>query len=257
LGRYATYVGASPYQAPAVLNTIAHTELTEGVTYARGGIYTIAEAYARLARELGVEIRTKRRVTDILVDADRAVAGVRLADGAEIPARTIIANVDVTTVYHDLLPDAIAQRRFRWLTARQPSLSGFVLLLGIEGHTEELIQHNVLFPHDYRREFTDIFNRGVPPESPTNYVTITSKQDPEHAPTGCENWFVLVNVPPLTPGVDWADAEGPLRERILERLAETGFDIRDRIVEAHTITPQDLAQRTGAWRGSLYGISSN
>ncbi|MGC9522744.1 MAG: phytoene desaturase family protein, partial [Anaerolineae bacterium] len=152
---------------------------------------------------------------------------------------------------------AIAQRRYRRLAARQPSLSGFVLLLGIEGHTEELIQHNVLFPHDYRRVFVDIFRRGVPPAAPTIYATITSKQDPEHAPTGCENWFVLVNVPPLTPGVDWADAEGPLRESILERLAETGFDVRDRIVEAHTITPQDLAQRTGAWRGSLYGISSN
>ncbi len=257
LGRYATYVGASPYQAPAVLNTIAHTELTQGVVYARGGIYTLAEAYAQLARELGVEIRTDRRVTEILLNEDHAVTGVRLVSAAQIPARTVVANVDVTTVYHDLLPDAVAQGRSRRLARRQPSLSGFILLLGIEGHTEGLIQHNVLFPRDYRREFTDIFQRGVPPESPTIYVTITSRQDPEHAPAGCENWFVLVNVPPLGPGIDWADAEAPLREMILERLAEMGFDVHGRVVEAHTITPQDLAQRTGAWRGSLYGISSN
>ncbi|NDJ78091.1 MAG: FAD-dependent oxidoreductase, partial [Chloroflexi bacterium] len=39
LGRFATYVGASPYQAPATLNVIAHVELSGGVWYPQGGIY--------------------------------------------------------------------------------------------------------------------------------------------------------------------------------------------------------------------------
>ncbi|MCS7070434.1 MAG: NAD(P)-binding protein, partial [Anaerolinea sp.] len=33
LGRFATYVGASPYLAPATLNVIAHVELAQGVWY--------------------------------------------------------------------------------------------------------------------------------------------------------------------------------------------------------------------------------
>ena len=49
LGRFATYVGASPYQAPATLSVIAHVELTGGVWYPRGGIYAISDAIQRLA----------------------------------------------------------------------------------------------------------------------------------------------------------------------------------------------------------------
>ena len=65
LGRFATYVGASPYLAPATLNVIAHVELNQGVWYPRGGIYRLAEAYAQLAQELGVEIRTNCTVAGI------------------------------------------------------------------------------------------------------------------------------------------------------------------------------------------------
>ena len=67
LGRFATYVGASPYLAPATLNVIAHVELTGGVWYPQGGIYSIARACARLAEELGVELRLNTRVEKILI----------------------------------------------------------------------------------------------------------------------------------------------------------------------------------------------
>jgi phytoene desaturase len=42
LGIFATYVGASPYQAPATLNVIAHVELNQGLWYPVGGVYQIA-----------------------------------------------------------------------------------------------------------------------------------------------------------------------------------------------------------------------
>jgi phytoene desaturase len=77
LGRFATYVGASPYQAPATLNVIAHVELNGGVWYPDGGIYRIAEAYARLAGELGVTIQTGCTVAEIVTSGGR-VEGVRL-----------------------------------------------------------------------------------------------------------------------------------------------------------------------------------
>lgn len=55
LGRFSTYVGSSPYLSPAALAVIAHVELNEGVWYPKGGIYEIARAYEKLARELGVD----------------------------------------------------------------------------------------------------------------------------------------------------------------------------------------------------------
>ena len=257
LGRFATYVGASPYQAPATLGVIAHVELTGGVWYPRGGIYAIAQALLRLATELGVEIHTHQPVQQIVVSGGRAT-GVILADGTQVAAQAVVANVDVTTVYDRLLPLNFTTRSIhKKITQIEPSCSGYVLLIGVEGTHPTLAHHNIFFAPDYRREFTDIFQRGIPPRDPTIYVAITSKSDPDHAPSGCENWFVLVNAPPLGSDFSWLHEEKNYRKQVLDRLASFGYPLHDRIRHLTVLTPEDLAQRTGAWRGALYGISSN
>lgn len=257
LGRFATYVGGSPYAAPATLNVIAHVEMTGGVWYPRGGIYSIAAAMQRLAGELGVEIRTDTPATRIITDGDH-ITGVALNNGQTIPASTIIANVDVGTVYEKLLPsNKRIKRRRRTLASMDSSCSGFIMLLGVEGDYPALAHHNIFFSTNYAREFNAIFADGVPPEDPTIYVSITSKSDPSHAPPGCENWFILVNAPPLSDRFDWAANAEPYRQLVLRRLAEAGYDIRDKIRVERILTPLDLERLTGAHRGALYGPSPN
>ncbi len=255
LGRFATYVGASPYRAPATLNVIAHVELNEGVWYPQGGIYSIASALRRLAVDVGVEIRTNTPVKSIEV-SNGQVNGVKLADGTLIETRAVIANVDVATVYDKFLPPTYPRRTQKLLDA-EPSCSGFILLLGIEGQHPKLAHHNIFFSSDYEREFADIFERGVPPDEPTIYVAITSKTDLDHAPAGGENWFVLVNTPALGSAWDWEKQSQPYRTLILNRLAELGVDVRQKIRVEHILTPHDIERLTGARRGALYGASSN
>ncbi len=262
LGRYATYTGASPYQAPAMLSVIAHVELTGGVWYPRGGIHAVADGMRRLALELGVDIHTGCGVQQIDVDTAgrRARAtGVTLADGSRVQADAVVANVDVATVYERLLPDDIGAAGLRRFENVEPSCSGFVLLLGVEStpQTEQLIQHNIFFCDDYRREFADIFKRGIPPQEPTVYVSITSKVDADHAPPGHENWFVLVNAPPADGHFDWQREARAYRDRVLQTLANFGVDVRDRIRHEKILTPLDIRTTSGAWRGALYGVSSN
>jgi phytoene desaturase len=257
LGRFATYVGASPFQAPATLNVIAHAELSQGVWYPSGGIYSIARALVRLARELGVEIRTGCEVQTIEVKAGQ-VRGVGLADGSKLPAAAVVANVDVATAYEKLLPaPATSRRRLERLRKTEPSCSGFILMLGVRGTHPALAHHNIFFSADYRREFEQIFKDGVPPSQPTIYVAITSKATPEDAPAGCENWFVLINAPALGPAWNWDEQAAAYRDLALEELAGRGFDVRDRIEVEKILTPVDLERLTGARRGALYGASSN
>jgi phytoene desaturase len=258
LGRFATYVGASPYRASAAFNVIAYVEMVGGVWYPRGGVYAIARALERLASELGVEIHTGRAVQRIRLEGN-TVQGVALADGGYQPASAVIANLDVATVYEKLLPPTpAAHRQVRRLERAGLSCSGFVMLLGIEGQHPQLAQHNIFFSPDYPREFDDIFARGIPPVDPTIYVAITSKADSSHAPDGGENWFVMVNAPPLGPAFDWEKESASYRERVLARLAERhGLDIQGRIRVEHQLTPADIEQMTGARRGALYGISNN
>lgn len=250
LGRFATYVGASPYLAPATLNVIAHVELTGGVWYPRGGIYEIARAMAQLAQELGVEIHTNCGVAEIMLDKGRAT-GVVLKNGERVAGTAVISNLDVTTTRQHLLPRQYAQE------PQEPSCSGFIMMLGINRQYPQLAHHNIFFSADYPAEFEAIFEQGLPPDDPTIYVAITSKSDPDHAPAGCENWFILTNVPPLGDAYDWQQQKQAYRDLVLARLTDHGVDVRPHIVAEHIWTPEDLVQHNGAWRGALYGASSN
>lgn len=255
LGRFATYVGASPYLAPATLNVIAHVELSGGVWYPQGGIYTIAQAMRTLATELGVQIHTNCQVEQIRV-AERATGLV--VDGQYVEAQAIISNVDVATTYAKLLPPSAVQRKkLQQLQTAEPSCSGFVMLLGIKGQHPQLAHHNIFFTDDYPAEFEAIFRQGVMPTDPTIYITATSKSDSAHAPDGHENWFILVNAPPVGPQWDWAQQAIPYRNHILDKLASWGYDVRNQIVHEKIFTPLDLEAMSGAYRGALYGPSSN
>lgn len=135
------------------------------------------------------------------------------------------------------------------------------MLLGVRGESggpaRALAHHNIFFSSDYPREFREIFGEGRPPSQPTVYVAITSKTDPDHAPDGCENWFVLVNAPALGPEFDWEREKDNYRRVVMETLARFGHDLGGRILTERIITPVDLARQTGGWRGALYGASSN
>lgn len=263
LGRFATYVGGSPFQAPATLNVIAHVELSGGVWYPQGGVYAIAEAMTRLAKECGVIIHTNCPVNAIRLEGGRVV-GVELPGGRFDPASAVIANVDVATVYDRLLPpEPAVHKRLDALQAADPSCSGFVLLWGVRSEPEDvqsnrsLAHHNIFFSSDYAAEFKRIFKHGLPPDDPTIYVAITAKSDPQHAPAGHENWFVLVNAPALSDRFDWQKEAVDYRRLVVKKLSRFIPDINHRIVCEQMMTPIELARATGAWRGALYGASAN
>jgi phytoene desaturase len=231
--------------------------MAEGVWYPQGGVYAIAEALQRLAEELGVSIQTNAPVQQILIRENRAT-GIRLQDGTEHHADAVIANVDVTTVYERLLPRSPRiESRLRKLKTFEPSCSGFVMMLGVQGQHQQLAHHNILFSSDYKCEFTEIFDQHVPPTEPTIYIAITSKTDATHAPAGCENWFVLVNAPALSSEFDWSSQRQHYRDLVLDRIAQFGFDVRDKILSETIWTPVELEQHSGAYRGALYGPSAN
>ena len=246
--RFATYNGSSPYRVPATLNTIAHVEMSGGAYYPRGGVYQLALAYARLAEKLGVEIRYGVCARSILAERGR-VTGVA-TDAGTLPADAVVCNADYSHSQQHLLGRAVPNKL-------EPSCSGFVLLLGVNTTFPRLAHHNIFFSDDYPREFEDIFRRTVPTPDPTLYVCITSKTDPDHAPPGCENWFVLANAPYLTSKFDWdRDGERYAADVFDSLCARTGLTAAQ-VVSRSVLTPQHLQNMYGGNRGAIYGFSSN
>ncbi|MGB5464998.1 MAG: FAD-dependent oxidoreductase, partial [Sedimenticolaceae bacterium] len=112
-GRYATYCGSSPFDAPATLMLIAHAERA-GVWIIDGGMHRLAQAMARLAEAQGVTLRYRTGVAKILTGGGRA-SGVELADGERIAADAIVFNGDIAALTSGLLGEgmhrAAPQRR--------------------------------------------------------------------------------------------------------------------------------------------------
>ena len=106
-GRYATYCGSSPFEAPATLMLVAHVE-REGVWIIEGGMHKLAAALESLARRKGATFRYAANAKEILTGTN-GVSGIELASGERIACDATILNTDVAALAHGLLGHAIAK----------------------------------------------------------------------------------------------------------------------------------------------------
>lgn len=256
--RFATYNGSSPFRTPATFAIIPYVELALGGWYVRGGLYSIAESLAKIAARKGVSIRTGTACREILIRDGRA-AGVKLVDGSVLEGEAVVVNADALYAYERLIPaEALPKEAPAKLSNGELSTSGFVLLLGIDKTYPHLAHHNLFFSPDYAKEFEDIFERQLPPEEPTVYVSVSSKSDPAMAPAAGSNLFVMVNVPAIQHHFDWRRTAADYRRRVLDRLKGCGFeDIESHIRVERMITPSDLENRFHAFHGAIYGFASH
>lgn len=256
LGRYATYVGASPYASPAIFAMLAHVEADQGVYGVRGGTYQIVKGMEKLALELGVHIKTNTEVLRILTSSGR-VTGVE-TDQGELQAPLVIVNGDVLSTSRMLLNESERPRlSSRKIDSYEPSLSGFVTLAGVPRQYDQLLHHTVFFPEYYKSEFDEIFNRRTAPTNPTLYVCYSGYSETELAPPNSSNLFILANAPYLSDQWNWEEQKTAYGERIGQLLESYGLSgIRQGPVWQH-YTPADIQRDTYAHQGAIYGISSN
>lgn len=258
-GRYATYVGSSPFEAPATLNLIAHVE-REGVSVPAGGMASLARAVADLAAELGVTFRYGSRVREVLVSDGRASGVVVEGPGNArevLHASAVIANADVSSLASGALGDN-ARRATRSRPAPQRrSLSA--MTWAIVGRTTgfPLAHHNVFFSDDYPAEYEALFGRRRLPDDPTVYVCAQDR--PPHdaaAPEGDERLFIIVNAPATADTAPLTTEEVERCERAMfSRLSRAGLQISPRAMVVTTPTSfERLAPGTG---GALYGEASH
>ncbi len=252
--RFATYNGSSPYRTPATFALVPFVEFGLGAWYVRGGIYEIPKALAKLAREFNVKIRTNCAVEKIVIENKKAV-GVQLENGEILLGDSVVANSDAVETYRNLIDKKFFNKK---LDAREPSCSGFVLLLGTNKKFPSLAHHNIFFSDDYKAEFDALFADLRPAQNPTIYVCATSKTDDTQSPENCENLFVLINAPYTSDKTDWSREAKPYRDLIIKKLEKFGLEGLEKSIEfEQIITPADFENRYRTNRGSIYGVSSN
>jgi len=257
LGSYAMYLGGSPWQLPGLFSILPYGELAHGLWLPEGGIYGLVEGIARLAGELGVEIRTGTPVARILHRGAR-VEGVELEDGTVVACPRVVSNVDVPWTWTRLLdPQTDPGARKRKPPPMTPGVVSFYL--AVRGGVEGLPHHTIFLPHNPRKTFDDLLVRKVRlPEEPAFYVSVPSRSDPSLAPEGTDAVFILVPVPLLAGADDvFPDADvAALRARVVDRLRREGVSWREQdIVEERAVNPADWRDAFGLYRGSAFGTA--
>ena len=250
--RYATYNGSDPYQAPATLNIIPHLEHHFGAYFPDEGMYSITKSLVKLADELGVRFYYNKQVDEILEDRI-GITGIRI--GPEmIPADLLVSNMDIWFTYKRLLPKREMPVR---IVKQERSSSALIFYWGIKSTFDQLALHNIFFTEDYREEFRHIWQEKDVYNDPTIYINISSKLKPDDAPPGCENWFVMINVPSNS-GQDWDECIAEARRNIIKKISDRlGQDIGKLICFERILDPRSIEANTSSYQGSLYGSSSN
>ena len=250
--RYATYNGSDPYRAPATLNVIPHLEQHYGAWFPEGGMFAITRSLVQLAEDVGVRFHYNTPVKQVLLGGNQ-VKGVQTEEG-DFSAEVVVSNMDVWFVYQKLLKGIPPPKR----TLRQErSSSALIFYWGIGRTFDELDLHNIFFSEDYREEFRYIWDQQSICADPTVYVNISSKYEKSDAPEGCENWFVMINVP-ANKGQDWDRLIQEAREHIIQKLSRNlGTDIGALIRTENILDPRSIESLTSSYQGALYGTSSN
>lgn len=246
--RYGTYNGSNPYKMSGLFSMISHLENNEGTYFPEEGMRSIPEKLFQLAQKIGVDF-----VFNEQVSAKVKLTGFELTGKDRYSCDQLVCAIDHLTFYKEVLNDDSEFDRYK---VQERSSSGIVFYWAMDKTYEELGLHNIFFSEDYKSEFNQIFDSKEIPANPTIYVHVSSVVNPSDAPEGKQNWFVMINTPAgVYPDKAQLDV---VRDSIFRSLEKRLNDeIRSNVLYEQVWTAKDLEQITGAYKGALYGASSN
>lgn len=249
--RYATYNGSNPYLTPGLMSVIPHFEYNVGAFVPRHGMFSISSSLMALAKDLGVKFHFNRKVESILISGKK-VEGLAFAK-EKLKFDVVISNMDIFNTYKHLLKSIKPPKR---ILAQKKSSSALIFYWGVKKEFPELDVHNILFSDNYKKEFEKI-ESGEVIDDPTVYINISKKYKSDDAPDGCENWFVMINVPNNS-GQNWEELIPKIRKNTIAKI-NRNLDVNlEELIECeNTLDPRSIESKTSSHLGALYGNSSD
>jgi phytoene desaturase len=240
---HSLFIGGDPFRVPAIYAALVYLQVLDGGWYADGGVYSLVEAMAR-----PLDVRCGARV-EAVETLGGHVRGVRLAGGERLRADAVVSNADV------LRTDALLGRRAAGLPLR-PTMSCFLLYLGLDRRIDSLLHHTLLVGRDYRNFIRTVTRGQRLPQTFSAYVHAPARTEPGMAAPGGDSLAVLLPVPNLRADVDWEREGDGLRDALVDDLERTfGLEGLGRAVRVeHRMTPLDYARDLGAVDGNAFAI---
>ena len=219
-----------------------------GTNVAKGGMGAVTHAIAAAARKHGVTIETSSPVAHILMEGGQ-VQGVELENGTQLKAGTVVSNADPKTTFFKLLGarhlEAGFVRKIQNIRMRGNASKLHLALNGVPQFTgldQSQSSQRLLIAPDI--EYVErAFNHCKYDEhstAPVAEISIPSLSDGSLAPAGQHVLSAIVQYTPYELKAGWPNAKEAFIETCVDLLAKYAPGIRDQIVHAELLTPQDI-----------------
>jgi phytoene desaturase len=249
----AFFLGATPYDTPAVYTLLTYTELVhDGYHNVRGGMYKIVEGLLGEMQKRGIRIHYN---TEIVGFSEKKGRLEFLLDdkGNKWEADLFVINSDAAGFRHRVFNrPAFSEAK---LDKMKWTLAPFTMYLGVKGKIGGLEHHNYFLGDNFEEYANKIFKNSITLDKPYYYVNVNSKFNPEMAPEGHENLFILCPVPDLRYKPAWNDREKLASDIILDLSERSGFDIRSNLVTRTIYDPVDWGNFFNLYKGSGLGLA--
>ncbi len=246
------FLGALPEETPALYSLMNYADISLGTWYPMGGMHRIIEAFEKIAREQGVRIHCGEEVTGFRYK-DRRIVAAETKNGL-FDADLILSGAD----YHHtdtLLAPEFANYSEAYWNKRVMAPSCLLFYIGTNKRIDGLQHHNLFFDESFEKHAHEIYKEPSWPDAPLFYACCPSKTDPDVAPEGGENLFLLV---PLATGLeDTNEKREACYDILMKRLeAHTGQSIREHVVYSRSYCINDFKKDYHAFRGNAYGLAN-
>jgi len=249
----AFFLGSTPFHTPAVYSLLNYTELKhDGYWNVKGGMYKIVEEIVKLLEQRNVRFNYHIEIKSVET-ADGKISAFVDQHGKRWKADIYVSNSDAAAFRGEVLK----RPKFNSvkLDALDWTLSPFTIYLGVKGKLEHIEHHNYFLGNNFKAYADTIFKTSVSPQKPYYYVNVSSKSNPDCAPEGCENLFILCPVPDLRYKSDWSDT-GQLADNIISDLGKRiKFDLHKQTVSKTIMNPIDWKNNFNLYRGSGLGLA--
>jgi phytoene dehydrogenase-like protein len=223
--------------------------------HAIGGMGAISEALAAEARRLGVEIECEAPVARVRPGV------VELADGREVAARTIAANVDPKLLFLKMVDASLLKRDFRERMQRYKCGSATFRMnvalsalprfscLPEEGahHASGIIMAPALGYMD--RAYLDARATGIA-RKPIVEMVIPSTLDDSLAPKGAHVASLFCQH--FAPEADWSSRKQEAVDRIFDVVESHAPGFRQSVIAHTALSPADLEREFGLTGGDIF-----
>lgn len=247
------FLGASPKEIPALYSLMNYGGYVLGTHYPLGGFYQLVLAMKKVAETEGATFHFNHTVENINVQNKRVTSLIINGQYHEFDA--VIASSD----YHfteSLLPEKYRNYTESYWKNRTFAPSCLIYYLGFSEEIPNLEHHTLFFENDFDNHISSIYENEKWPEEPLFYACCPSKTDPEVAPKGHENVFLLM---PVATGLEEKEKtrETYFMEMVnrLEKHTQTN-NLLSKINYKRSYCISDFSKDYNAFEGNAYGLAN-